>query len=73
MIISIKLTPQDEKYVRDFAASRDMKVSEYIRQAVIDRLDYESDFQCNRNTVTARSNNVPVIYSLDKSGNLVTI
>lgn len=73
MIISIKLTPQDEKYVKDFAASRDMKVSDYIRQAVLDRLDYESDFQYHRKNVAARSNNVPVIYSLDKSGNLVTI
>ncbi len=50
-----------------------MKVSDYIRQAVLDRLDYESDFQCHRKNVAARSNNVPVIYSLDKSGNLVTI
>lgn len=73
MIISIKLTPQDERYIKDFVASRDMKVSDYIKQAVLDRLDYESDFQCHRKNVAARSNNVPVIYSLDKSGNLVTI
>ena len=73
MIISIKLSPQDEQYIKDFAARSDVKVSEYIRQAVLDRLDYESDFQCHRKNIAERNNKVPMIYSLDKSGNLVTI
>lgn len=73
MIISIKLTPQDEQYIKEFAARKDIKVSEYIKQAVLERLDYESDFQCHRSIIKERSNKAPMIYSLDSAGNLVTI
>ena len=72
MIISLKLTPQDEKCLKDLAAGRGISVSEYISRAVEDHLDYETDFQCHRKNLNER-NKRPVIYSLDNAGRLIAI
>ena len=75
MIISLKLNPQDEIYLKNLAAKKNIKISEYIRQAVLEHIDYETDFQsCSRRTnITETSSKQPVIYSLDKNGALITI
>ena len=73
MIISLKLNAQDELNLKTLAARKNMNISEYIREAVLEHIDYESDFQNYRNHLTETRSSTPVIYSLDKSGGLITI
>ena len=73
MIISLKLNAQDELNLKTLAARKNMNISEYIREAVLEHIDYESDFQNYRSHLTETRSIMPVIYSLDKSGGLITI
>lgn len=45
MTISLRLSDQDNKLIRDIAKLHGMSVSEFIRSAVIERIEDEIDIQ----------------------------
>ena len=45
MAISLRLSDQDNKLIRDFAKLYGMSVSEFIRNTVIERIEDEIDIQ----------------------------
>ena len=45
MAISLRLSDQDSKLIRDIAALHGMSVSEFIRNTVIERIEDEIDIQ----------------------------
>lgn len=47
-MLSMRCNPEDEKLIKKFAASRNQKVSEFLRQAALEKIEDEIDLKMIR-------------------------
>lgn len=66
MAISLRLSDQDNKLIRDFARLYGMSVSEFIRNTVIERIEDEIDIQAYREAM-AELESDRTTYSMEES------
>ena len=64
MTISLRLSDEDTKLIKDYARMNNMSVSDLIRQAVIEKIEDEIDLEAYRKAVSAFKKD-PVTYSLE--------
>ncbi len=65
MSVSIRLTPQEEKVLRQYAAVHGISVSEAIRQAIADKIEDEFDLKVAEIALKEYRAN-PKTYSLEE-------
>ncbi len=77
MTISIRLSDEDFRFFRKYAEMNNMSVSELVRQAAMERIEYEYDLQAyyeayyeamdefNKNSVTYTHEEVKRMLELD--------
>ena len=70
MAISLRLSDQDNKLIRDYAALHGMSVSEFIRNVVIEKIEDEIDIQTYRDT-TAELEKDNETYSMEEAKTLL--
>ena len=65
MTISLRLSEEDAKLIKDYARVNNVSVSDLIRQAVIEKIEDEIDLEAY-NKVAAEFRKNPKTYSLDE-------
>ena len=65
MTISLRLSEEDTKLIKDYAKLNNMSVSDLIRQAVIEKIEDEIDLAAYNKAVEAYKKN-PKTYSLEE-------
>lgn len=65
MSISIRLTEQENEMIKTFAKINNMSVSEFIRKAVMERIEDEIDLQDYQKAMADFKKN-PVTYSMEE-------
>lgn len=65
MSISIRLNEQENEMIKTFAKINNMSVSEFIRKAVMERIEDEIDLQDYKNAMAKFEQN-PVTYSMQE-------
>ncbi len=65
MSISIRLNEQENEMIKTFAKINNMSVSEFIRKAVMERIEYEIDLQDYQKAMADFKKN-PVTYSMEE-------
>ncbi|MBR0420002.1 MAG: ribbon-helix-helix protein, CopG family [Erysipelotrichaceae bacterium] len=65
MTISLRLSEEDTKLIKDYAKVNNMSVSDLIRQAVIEKIEDEIDLAAYNKAVEAYKKN-PKTYTLDE-------
>lgn len=65
MSISIRLNEQENEMIKTFAKINNMSVSEFIRKAVMERIEDEIDLQDYQKAMADFKNN-PVTYSMEE-------
>ena len=65
MSISIRLNEQENEMIRTFAKINNMSVSEFIRKAVMERIEDEIDLQDYQKAMADFKKN-PVTYSMEE-------
>jgi len=72
MAISLRLSDQDNKLIRDFAKLYGLSVSEFIRNTVIERIEDEIDIQAYRDTM-AELEKDQTTFSMEEAKDLLDI
>ncbi len=44
-MVSVRFNPEDEKIIRNYANSKNMKISEFIREASLEKIEEELDLK----------------------------
>ena len=65
MSISIRLNEQENEMIKTFAKINNMSVSEFIRKAVMERIEDEIDFKDYQKAMADFKKN-PVTYSMEE-------
>jgi uncharacterized protein (DUF1778 family) len=65
MTISLRLSEEDTKLIKDYAKVNNMSVSDLIRQAVIEKIEDEIDLAAYNKAVEAYKKN-PKTYTLEE-------
>ena len=65
MTISLRLSEEDTKLIKDYAKVNNMSVSDLIRQAVIEKIEDEIDLAAYNKTIEAYRKN-PKTYTLEE-------
>ena len=65
MTISLRLSEEDTKLIKDYAKVNNMSVSDLIRQAVIEKIEDEIDLAAYNKAVEAYKEN-PKTYTLEE-------
>jgi len=65
MAMSLRISPEDENLIKEYAKMKNMSVSELIRQTVIERIEDEIDLKAAEQAYEEYLAN-PVTYSLDE-------
>lgn len=65
MAISLRLSDEDSKLIKDYAKTKNISVSELIRQTVIEKIEDEIDLEAY-NKAYAEFIKDPKTYSLDE-------
>ena len=65
MAISLRLSEEDTKLIKDYARIKNMSVSDLIRQAVIEKIEDEIDLAAYRRAIDEFNKN-PRTYTLDE-------
>ena len=65
MAISLRLSEEDTKLIKDYARIKNMSVSDLIRQAVIEKIEDEIDLAAYRRAIDEFNKN-PKTYTLDE-------
>ena len=65
MTISLRLSEEDTKLIKDYAKINNMSVSDLIRQAVMEKIEDEIDLAAYNKAVEAYKKN-PKTYTLDE-------
>lgn len=65
MAFSVRLSPAEDTLIREYAAMNNMNVSEFVRQAVLARIEDEIDLRAYEKAMQEYREN-PVSYSLDE-------
>lgn len=65
MAVSVRLSPAEDTLIKKFAAMNNMNVSEFVRLAVLERIEDEIDLQAYERAMKEYREN-PVTYSLDE-------
>ncbi len=65
MAISLRLSEEDTKLIKDYARIKNMSVSDLIRQAVIEKIEDEIDLAAYRKAIDEFNKN-PKTYTLDE-------
>jgi uncharacterized protein (DUF1778 family) len=66
MAISLRLSDQDNKLIRDFADLYGMSVSEFIRNTVIERIEDEIDIQEYKKAMDELADD-PTTYNMEEA------
>ncbi|MBE6039663.1 MAG: CopG family transcriptional regulator [Clostridiales bacterium] len=72
MAISLRLSDQDNKLIRDFAKLYGLSVSEFIRNTVIERIEDEIDIQAYRDAM-AELEKDQTTFSMEEAKDLLDI
>ena len=65
MTISLRLSDEDSKLIKDYAKVNNMTVSDLVRQAVIEKIEDEIDLEAYNKAMAAFTKN-PKTYSLEE-------
>ncbi len=65
MAISLRLSEEDTKLIKDYARIKNMSVSDLIRQDVIEKIEDEIDLAAYRKAIDEFNKN-PKTYTLDE-------
>ena len=65
MAISLRLNPEDDLLIKNYAKLHNMSVSELIRKAVIEMIEDEYDLKAYEKAMADYEND-PVTYTLDE-------
>ena len=65
MTISLRLSEEDTKLIKDYAKINNMSVSDLIRQAVIEKIEDEIDLSAYNKAIEAYKKN-PKTYTLEE-------
>ena len=65
MTISLRLSEEDTKLIKDYAKVNNMSVSDLIRQAVIEKIEDEIDLAASNKAIEANRKN-PKTYTLEE-------
>ena len=64
MTFSLTLNDQDSRLLEDYARLNNITVSEFIHQAILERIEDEYDLACYKKALKEYNDN-PVTYSLE--------
>ena len=65
MAFSVRLSPAEDVLIKKYAALNNMNVSEFVRQAVLERIEDEIDLQAYERAMAEYREN-PVTYTHDE-------
>ena len=65
MTISIRFNEKDTSLIKDYAALHNISVSEFVRKAVLERIEDEIDLRAYNKAMEEYKSN-PVTYTLDE-------
>ena len=65
MAFSVRLSPAEDVLIKKYAALNNMNVSEFVRQAVLERIEDEIDLQAYERAMAEYRKN-PVTYTHDE-------
>ena len=69
-MISLRFQPEDEKLIKDYAAFNNTSVSEFMRQAALERIEDEYDLKTFREAM-AEFQKDPVTYSHEDAWKMI--
>ena len=53
-MLSVRCNPEDEKIIKQYAASKNKTVSEFIREAALEKIEEEYDLQIVREYIACK-------------------
>ena len=62
-MLSVRLTPEDERLIKRYAEFNDMTVSEFVRKATMERIEEEYDLEILKEYEDRRANGALKTYS----------